>query len=200
LGSSSHRIDLVRHAQDESARAVPGYHPRPDSPLTELGTNAARDAAGRLTTDYVGIVYSPIHRAHETAKLFAEVSGIPLLAEISHLSEWRPPSCVYGKTPEEYDEDYRRWRYQRTEKPELAYQDGESLLDLHHRASLAVSEVKRLADKHGALLVVSHKVILGVMLHLASKPAEAFQRATQDPWAHCQIRSLHMDSPMRREC
>jgi broad specificity phosphatase PhoE len=190
LADETLRIDLARHAQDESARSTPGYHAFPESPLTESGIQQARDTATALAKDYAGIVYSPIHRARHTAELFAEVSGLPLLTEEPSLGEWRPPSCVYGKTPDQYDDDYRAWRYARTADPTLAYEDGECLQDLHQRASLAASTLKQLAAKHGPLLAVSHKVLLGVILHLELGPAEAFHQATQEPWAHCQVRTL----------
>jgi probable phosphoglycerate mutase len=199
LASPTHRIDLARHAQDESARATPAYHPRPDSPLTDHGIEQARDAAKDLAADYAGIVYSPILRAKQTAELLSEVASLPLLTELPSLSEWRPPSCVYGKTPDEYDDEYREWRYARTEDPSLAYQDGESLLALHERAVLAVHELSRLATENGPILVVSHKVFLGVTASRGYGPAAAFERATGEPWAHGEIRTLDTHSRPRTE-
>jgi broad specificity phosphatase PhoE len=192
LANPVHRVDLARHAQDESARATPAYHPRPDSPLTEHGAEQAREAAKHLAADYAGIVHSPILRAQQTAKLFSEIFSLPLLTELPCLSEWRPPSSVYGKPPDQYDDEYRRWRYARTEDPGLAYQDGESLLALHERAQFAVHELSRLAAEKGPLLIVSHKVFLGVITARSHGPAEAFQRATSEPWAHCEVRTLHI--------
>jgi probable phosphoglycerate mutase len=126
--------------------------------------------------------------------MFSSASGIPILEEMTVLSEWRPPSCVYGKAPDEYDDDYRAWRYARAQHPSLAYQDGESLLDLHTRATLAVAELRRLAMDHGPLLAVSHKVLLGVIVSHDSGPAQAFQRATAETWLHCEIRTLADDN------
>lgn len=191
MASHAPRVDLARHAQDESARAVPAYHPRPNSPLTEHGREQARAAAKDFAAaDYAGIVYSPILRAEQTARLFAEVSGAPLIAELPCLSEWRPPSCVYGKSPDQYDDAYRAWRYARVREPSLAHEDGESLRSLYDRAALAVHEVTQLAAEHGPLLVVSHRVFLGVILARHLDPGAAFQRATEEPWAHCEIRAL----------
>jgi broad specificity phosphatase PhoE len=195
LASTPACVDLARHAQDESARTTPAYHPRPDSPLTDEGVQQARDAGAMLTSTYNGIVYSPILRAKQTAQAISKVSGIPLLAETPLLSEWRPPSCVYGKTPDEYDDDYRAWRYKRSRNPDLAYQDGESLSDLHLRAIRAVNELRHLAADNGPLLVVSHKVLLGVIVHRHCGPADAFQRAAAMPWPHCETRLLTDESP-----
>ena len=199
MASPAHRVDLARHAQDESARTTPTYHPRPDSPLTEHGIEQARRAAKHLATDYAGIVHSPILRGQQTAKLFSEISGLLLLAELPCLSEWLPPSCVYGKTPDQYDDEYRRWRYARTEDPSLAYQDGESLLALHERAGLAVRELACLAAENGPLLVVSHKVFLGIITAHSQDPVEAFQRATSEPWTHCEVRTLDTNPQNRME-
>jgi broad specificity phosphatase PhoE len=190
LANSPTRVDLIRHAQDESARTTPTYHPRPDSPLTSDGLNQAHATGTTLPRRYTGIVSSPLLRATQTAQAIAETSGIPLLGELPQISEWRPPSCVYGKTPAQYDEDYRTWRYTRSQRPDLAYHDGESLRDLHTRASLAATELRRLADDTGPLLVVSHKVFLGVLTHQDSGPAEAFKIATEQPWPHCDIHTL----------
>lgn len=181
-------MDLVRHALDESARATPAYHPRPDSPLTEYGIEQARAAAPDFRGRYAGIVHSPLLRARHTAALFAEVSGVPLLGEMPSLAEWRPPSCVYGKSPDEYDDAYRAWRYARVREPELAYEDGESLLELHVRAGLVVRDLAQLAAQHGPLLAVSHKVLPGVILARELGPGEAFNRATTEPWPHCEVR------------
>jgi len=191
LARQQDRIDLIRHAQDDSARSTPSFHPWPESPLTELGITTARTAAAALTTDYGGIVYSPIHRAKQTAKLLAAGSGLPLLTEISNLGEWRPPSCVYGKTPDEYDDAYRAWRRDRAADPSLAYQDGESLLTLHERATSAAAELEQLAAAHGPLLAVSHRVLLGVLTNLELGPAAGFERATTGCWAHCEVRTFH---------
>lgn len=188
--SATARVDLARHAQDESARTTPAYHPWPESPLTEEGIQQARIAGAKLTATYNGIVYSPILRAEQTARAISEVSGIPLLIEMPLLGEWRPPSCVYGKTPDEYDDDYRAWRYMRFQNPDLAYEDGESLRELHLRAIQAVSELRRLAAEKGSLLVISHKVLLGVILYRHAAPADAFQCATDLPWPHCDVRTL----------
>lgn len=195
MADLAHRVDLARHSQDESARVTPSYHPRPDSPLTERGVELAQAAARSLAADYAAVVHSPILRAAQTAALFAEVSGILLLAGIPCLSEWRPPGCVYGKTPDEYDDAYRAWRYARTQDPKLVYEDGESLLALHDRAAFAVHELERLADENGPLLVVSHKVFLGVIVNHDLGPVEAFQRATSEPWAHCEVRTLSTRTP-----
>lgn len=184
------RIDLMRHAQDESARATPAYHPRPDSPLTEHGIEQARAAAVTLDTDYAGIVYSPLLRAMQTAHVISQVSGIPLLTKMPALREWRPPGCVYGKSPEEYDEDYRTWRYARTQDPALAYQDGESLLNLHTRAATVVLGLRLLAQSTGPLLAISHKVLLGVIVARHDGPVHAFQQATSRPWPHCATHPL----------
>ena len=179
MANPAHRVDLVRHAQDESARTTPTYHPCPDSPLTGHGIEQAREAAKNFATDYAGIIYSPILRAQQTAELFSDVSGLPLLTELPCLSEWRPPSCVYGKTPDQYDDEYRRWRYARTEDPSLAYQDGESLLALHERAEFAVHELGRLAAENGPLLIVSHKVFLGVVTVPKPRPRRGFSTRNQ---------------------
>lgn len=193
--SSVPRIDLARHAQDMSAQVTPAYHPHPVSPLSEYGVEQARSAATKLAADYTGIVCSPILRAEQTARLFSEISGAPLLGEMLSLSEWRPPSCVYGKTPDEYDDAYRAWRYARTLDPSLAYEDGESLLALHDRAVNVVHELVQLAAENGPLLIVSHKVFLGVIMSHGLGPAESFQRATSDPWRHCEVRTLDARKP-----
>ena len=190
MASAAQHIDLMRHAQDESARATHAYHPRPNSPLTERGIQQARAAATALATDYVGIVYSPLLRAKQTARVISHVSGIPVLTKMSALREWQPPSCVYGKTPAEYDEDYRTWRYARTQDPALAYQDGESLLHLHTRAATAIVGLRLLAQRAGPLLVISHKVLLGVIAAHDDGPVHAFQRATAETWPHCATRTL----------
>lgn len=184
------RIDLIRHAQDDSTLSTPSFHPWPGSPLTQRGIENARAAATAIRADYAGIVYSPIHRAKQTAALLATGSGLPLLTDVPSLSEWRPPSCVYGKTPDEYDDAYRAWRHDRAADPSLAYQDGESLLALHERAASAIAELEELAAEHGPLLAVSHRVLLGVLTNLELGPTTAFERATSDPWPHCEVRKL----------
>lgn len=58
--------------------------------------------------------------------------------------------------------------------------DGESLADLHLRASHAAQVLSNTACK-GGLLVVSHKLFLGMLARLDQGPT-AFEAASGDQW------------------
>lgn len=179
-------VHLMRHGAYEGHR--PGYHAPLDAPLTAEG----RDQVHRslpLPEGITGIVTSPVLRARQTAAEIARHTGLPIIATNGLLAEWRAPSIVLGHTPDTYPPAYQAWRERRLANPSLRCGDGESLTDLHTRASRCADLLHDTAEEHGCLLAVSHAVLLGVLTHLHQGPA-AFTTAARDPWPFAERRAL----------
>jgi broad specificity phosphatase PhoE len=172
-------IWLMRHAAYEGHR--PGHHAPPDAPLSAEG-RAQILRVLPLPTEITAIVTSPLLRAHQTADLLSYLTGLPLIGTSALLSEWRAPSVVSGRTAEEYPTAYLAWREQRKANPSLACMDGESLADLHHRAGRCADYLSTATrDQGGGIIVISHKLLLGVLTRLTAGP-QAFEAAAQAEW------------------
>ncbi|WP_078593773.1 histidine phosphatase family protein [Streptomyces sp. NRRL S-920] len=148
----------------------------------------------RLRVPQTGIVTSPLSRARQTAAIIAHVRNLPIVATSGLLAEWRAPSVVLGRTPATYPPAYRAWRQHRLTNPSLRFEDGESLTNLHTRASHCAEFLRRNAQKHGPLLAVSHKLLLSVLTRLAEGPA-AFNTAAKATWQFAEIRLLPVHQP-----
>lgn len=145
-------------------------------------------AAFSLPRGTAGIVCSPLLRARQSAAIVAAATGLRLVAEIDELAEWRAPSLVWGLTPASYPPEYREWRIRRFDEPDLAFEDGESLSELHERASRAALHLITLSTQVGPLTVVSHGVILSVMTRMGLSPSDAFAEAIADDWRYGELR------------
>ncbi|MCQ9179845.1 phosphoglycerate mutase family protein [Streptomyces sp. IBSBF 2953] len=177
-------IYLMRHGAYEGHR--PGYHAPLDAPLTWEGRDQVRRSLP-LPEGITGIVTSPVLRARQTASEIARHTGLPIIATNGLLAEWHAPSIVLGHTPDTYPPAYQAWRARRLAEPSLRCGDGESLTDLHTRASRCADFLHDTAEEHGCLLAVSHAVFLGVLTHLQQGPA-AFTLAARDPWPFAERR------------
>ncbi|WP_431048000.1 histidine phosphatase family protein [Streptomyces sp. P1-3] len=160
-------------------RRPPPRLPRP----TRRGTKGREQVRSSLPLPdgITGIVTSPIPRARQTAALIAHVTGLPIIAMSGLLAERRVSSVVLGRTPATYPPAYHAWRERRLANPSLRFEDGESLTDLHARASHCVNFLHRNTQKHGPLLAVSHKLLLGVLTRLPEGPT-AFTTAASTSW------------------
>ena len=177
-------IWLMRHAHYEGH--LSGHHAHPDAPLSDEGRAQARRAARWLPRSIASIVTSTMPRAQETAAIICQQAGLPLVAASDTFAEWRAPSCVLGKGPPEYPASYHTWREQRLAHPDLRCEDGESLLELHQRATegAALLTVK---SRRGGVLLVSHAVFLACLARLEEGP-RAFEAAVNQSWAFVELR------------
>ncbi|GAA0981703.1 histidine phosphatase family protein [Nocardiopsis tropica] len=175
---------LMRHGHYVGHR--PGYHAPDDAELSPRGRREAIVAA-QVLPPVAAIVSSPLPRALQTAKLLTKHSGIPLLEPVPDLREWRSPTAVQGLPPDEFPEDYTRWRVRRTLDPTNRYRDGESLQELSERAACARTRLSIFVEQEGSLLVVSHTLFLSMFI--STEPAAtAFSNATRSPWSFLEIR------------
>jgi broad specificity phosphatase PhoE len=179
----------MRHGTCTDGHLDPAAHARPDSPLHPLGVDQVIAAATALRA--AGwrpalVVTSPLPRAAASAVAAAAVFG---LARVSHdplLREWAAPTCVLGRGPQDYPADYQAWRVNRLTAVDSALPGGESLRQVRDRAAAARAHVAELADQHGTVLVVSHRVLIGCVaaIHAGSTdPTEVFNRARALPLA-----------------
>lgn len=167
----SPKVIWVRHGTCRDGLERPNAHARPDSPLSDLGREqlvaTAEDIRGRLAVPPL-LVSSPLRRACESAAvlapLLAAVTPLPVHAEFV---EWRAPDCVLGRSAEEYPECYVRWRKRRAVEVESALPGGESLAAFAQRAERARKLARALGERYGAVVVVSHRLLIGAVCGLA---------------------------------
>lgn len=154
-------VYIARHGQTEwnLQRRKQGQL---DSPLTELGRQAAADLA-RFVVEYdVDAVFSsPLARARSTAMLAADAIGVglrvlPDLAEVHH-------GAMAGMTAEEVDSTFPGARAAREkDKYRWRFPGGESYADADERAARAIREARRSGSRRP--VIVSHEMIGRMLL------------------------------------
>lgn len=142
---------LVRHGQSTWNAAARLQGQTPDPGLTPLGRQQAREAAARLEGTGVEAIYSSdLRRAVQTATPIADNLGMeirlsPALRERGYGSLEGHPSADAVELAGDID-----WL-----DPDVCPGGGESLRDVHTRASYAVAQC---VDRHpdAAIVLVSH--------------------------------------------
>jgi probable phosphoglycerate mutase len=150
------RLILIRHGESEGNRERT-FTRTPDVPLTDVGREQVRAAAGRIATRYrpVRIVTSPFTRARETAAILAEQLSLPVAVE-PDLRErsygelaGRPYAAVRDCT--DYDPaSYWLW---------CPPGGGETLVEVAARAGAALDRIAG-ASAAADVVVVSHGAVM----------------------------------------
>lgn len=178
------RVAWMRHGTSVDGLCRPNAHAQPSSPLAIVGALEVESAAARISAERpaVGrIVTSPLRRARQTAAIVSAATGHTTADPLSIFEEWRAPDCVLGLAPVDYPRDYRMWRAVRARYPSSALPGGESLQAFATRAATANATAQALANEHGRVLVVSHRVLIGAVAATVTgirDPAEIFAYAT----------------------
>jgi probable phosphoglycerate mutase len=175
----------MRHGTCDDGLCRPGAHARPDSPLTLAGVVEAELTAGHLTERGWKpplVASSPLRRARQTASIVARVLDTQLAPSAEVFAEWRAPHCVLGRTPADYPPEYLTWRTHRDQQPDSALPGGESLRAFADRTAEAAAVARILAAKHGSVLIVSHRLLIGAVAaaHAGHRdPTVVFRVATE---------------------
>lgn len=179
-------VDLLwmRHGTCDDGLCRPGAHARPASPLSILGAVEAGVVARELRDHRwrpALVVSSPLRRAQQTAAIVARVLRASLADPIDTFTEWRAPRCVLGRPPRQYPAEYLAWRNHRERDPDRALPGGESLRAFARRAAEAAAAADDLAAEHGAVLVVSHRLLIGAVTAQrrgCADPVDVFRAAS----------------------
>lgn len=170
-------ITLMRHARSRADDE--GVHEgRFDSPLTELGRDRVRQRAQALRAAGFAvdtIVASPLARAHESARIIADVLGAPVALDPDWMESDTGP--LAGLTFEEADRRFPKPPFRNPYEPWAG--TGESDWELQCRAIRATEQLVRRGP--GAYLVVAHGAVLNAALRglLGAPPA---LNATHGVW------------------
>lgn len=153
------RLILVRHGESEGNRERRFTTSPTELPLTEIGREQAREAAGRIASLFAPalVITSPFARARHTAEIIAV--ELELSVEIEQELRERDVGEIAG---EPYDAVLRHPAYDPAQYWLWRPPGGESLEEVRRRAAPVLD---RLARRHSAkeLVIVSHG---GVMLSL----------------------------------
>lgn len=153
----SSKFIFVRHGQSKAN--AENWIARPDTPLTELGLQQAKETGQSLRgMNIKTIVCSPMIRAQQTAETIAGELGIPVahIKIVEELHERRFPS-MEGK-PKTQDS---LWYFTTDEG------DSEQRTELIKRMKKALQKLKKFTE-HEDILVVGHGCSGFYMLEIAS--------------------------------
>jgi len=152
---------LLRHGETDFSRED-RFCGRIDAPLTDVGNEMASCFAemyGEL--DWRAVYTSTRQRAVSTAEPLATRISLPIRREPGldemHYGEWQ--GRWKGEVAATDRKRYRSWR----QDPTIGAPGGESVFEVHARASRVIDEIRARYDQ-GNVLVVSHKTTLRVLL------------------------------------
>lgn len=172
------RLLLIRHAPTpETGTRLTGR--LGGVSLDDRGRKIAQKTADRLSNVKLQAVYtSPIERTAETAAIVAEPHGLRPVKEKGVLEvdfgAWE------GKTLAQLRKR-KLWSQVISVPSQVTFPDGESFVDMQHRA---VSACNRIAEKtgRGTAAIVSHSdVIKAIVSHYLGQPLDLFQRIMISP-------------------
>ncbi len=181
---------LVRHGLTATTGSVlTGW--TPGIPLDDRGRRQAEALAARLApVDLDAIISSPLERCRQTADaIAASGAGRPAVQEDVRLGE-----CHYGDWT---GQPLRRlakeplWRVVQAHPAAARFpgEDGESIMDMQHRAVCAVREWNQRLGPDAAYLVCSHgDVIKSVIADSLGMHLDMLQRIQVDPCSLTAIR------------
>ena len=127
-----------------------------ESPLTELGREQARETGRKIVSQGIRadeILYSPLSRAAETAKIISEITGIPAREE-QRLKEQN-----FGRW-ESTPRDGLEFKKAK-ESFAMSYEGGESMLKLAQRIYNLLDDIKKEPGK--TYILVAHNGIARVV-------------------------------------
>ncbi len=151
---SGNSYRVIRHGEaehnlTETWSPIPGVN----DALTEKGREQIKKVAEILKGEVDIIVASPFNRGQESAKIIAEIIGIPSTEIITEprVGEWNIGSDFSGKPME----DYFIVRNKAEDRYHFKHGDGESYADVFTRSAQFLYEIeKKYEDKR--ILVVTH--------------------------------------------
>jgi len=173
---------LIRHGRTAAnasgtlAGRTPGVH------LDDKGLEQCAALARRLApVPLVAAVVSPLERTQETASLILEARNIPV-----HLDD-RVAECRYGEWTGQSLKVLAKdplWKVVQSHPSAVTFpgEDGESMIDMQHRAVSAVREWNSTMGANSIYAVVSHgDVIKAILADALGMHLDQFQRIHVDP-------------------
>lgn len=173
MSSSDRRLILLRHGQTDW-NAGGRMQGQLDTELTDLGRMQAKEAARELIShDPRAIIASDLRRAHDTALILGEASGMPVTCDArlreTHLGDWQ------GMTATEVDAGYPGARARWRADPRFTPPGGESKVAVAARGTELVRELVRTDPEwpgHAIVLVAHGGLIAGLTAALLGLPVE----------------------------
>ena len=152
------KLLLVRHGETEHLSSQ-RYWGRTDVGLGPIGLRQAEQLRDRLATERIDYVYSSImKRAMVTAQTIASLHRLGVIGcpELKEIDFGKIEGLNFTEVHHQYPEIAEMWI---RHDPQLAYPEGESLIELEKR----ITEFKRRLALHAAgdvILVVAHSGVL----------------------------------------
>lgn len=140
-----------------------------DSPLTDQGRMQAIETGRNILKEDIQadeILYSPLSRAEDTAKIISEMTGIPCRPELRLIEQ------SFGKwesTPRD-GKDFKKAK----ESFATRYEGGESMLQLAQRIYNLLDEIKAESDQKTYILVAHNGIARMVQSYFQDMTNEEF--------------------------
>lgn len=144
---------------------------RTDIPLNDIGRSQAEETAKKILAEGIKadeILYSPLQRAAETAKIISEITGIPMRVEKRLIEQ------NFGKwegTPRD-GEDFLKSK----ESFAISNDGGESMLKLAQRIYNLLDEIKEQSDQKTVILVAHNGIVRMVQSYFRDMQNREFAR------------------------
>lgn len=155
------RLILIRHGETDW-NADGRYQGQADPPLNARGWEQARQLAGELENEDLGVLYSsPLLRAAQTAEVIATRLGIPLkldgrLVEI-HQGDWQ--TRLRSEIQELYPEVFHKWE---TAPWDVSPPGGERLVQVQTRVNQVIDEICQLHAGE-PVGIVTHRIPIALV-------------------------------------
>ncbi len=173
------RILLVRHGEttwNQQGR----YQGQVDTPLSERGWEQGRLLAQALAPVKIDACYaSPLSRAFETAKLCADLHGLPVtmdkrLLEIAH-GEWE--GLLAEDVQKKWPDLLQKWRTTVVDAP---MPDGEAIDEVADRSMAAFNDIADLNPDKTVLVAAHDAVNKAVVCRVMGTSLAHFWQVKQD--------------------
>jgi alpha-ribazole phosphatase len=156
------KLLLVRHGETE-LNSGERYWGKTDVALGAMGLKAAESLRDRLAGEKIDFAYSSaLKRALVTAQIIASAHNLKVIpcSELNEIDFGKMEGLNFNEVNGKFPEVARKWMQR---SPELAYPEGESLLQLDKR----VAEFREILNGHIAddvILIVAHSGVLRTLI------------------------------------
>lgn len=156
-------------------------------PLTELGRDQARDAAGKLRERPIAAVWSSDQlRALETARLVAGVHQLPVTE-----APWLREQCLGELEGRRYSELRPEDTPEGMHISEVRWGGGESIADVADRLRPGMDELRRRYGAEDEVVLVSHGDTLSVLLAILE--GRGHRDVAWPSWANGHVETRTLD-------
>ena len=138
-------------------------------PLSKKGLDQAREMAGQLKDKDIGVVYtSPLLRAHDTARIIADLLGVKLIKDknLRELDQGKWDGLTVEEIKTKFGRFYEKWY---NDPFSICPPGGETIGEAKSRAASALKKIFK-AHRGDNICLVTHQIMSALIsYHLTPK-------------------------------